>query len=72
MDNALVTELRSLSAAALTATTAAERGDWHEARTCISDVCIRAERMCRQLTSIEHELRGDGESHTRNGPPRAT
>jgi hypothetical protein len=70
MDNALVTELRSLSAAALTATTAAERGNWQEAKTCTSDVCTRAERVCRQLTSTEHELRGDGDSHTRDGPPQ--
>jgi hypothetical protein len=70
MDNALVTELRSLTAAALTATTAAERGNWLEAKTCISDVCTRAERLCRQLSSTEHELRGDGESRTRDGTPR--
>jgi hypothetical protein len=68
MDNALVTELRSLTAAALTATTAAERGNWLEAKTCISDVCEPS--ACRQLTSTEHELRGDGDSHTRDGPPQ--
>ena len=62
MENTLVTELRSITAAALTATTAAKRGEWREAETCLADLHKTVERVLRQLTSTEHELRGDGES----------
>lgn len=40
MENSLVTELSSLSVAALTATSAAERSDWHVAARCASDLRI--------------------------------
>lgn len=61
MENLLVTELRTMTAAALTATTAAERANWSEATKCVSDINARAGRVLRQLSLTEHELRGDGE-----------
>ena len=38
MDNKLVTELRSITAAALSAMSAAERADWDEAEKCVADL----------------------------------
>jgi stress response protein YsnF len=71
MDNALVTELRSMTAAALTATMAAELANWHEATKCVSDISDRADRVLRQLTLTEHELRGDGECRLRSADGNA-
>lgn len=51
-----------ITSAALTATTAAERADWHEATECMRDVVNRSEVALRQLASTEDELRGDGDS----------
>ena len=45
----LVTELRSMAAAILTATTAAERGSWQEAQRSVSDISSRAQRVVHQL-----------------------
>lgn len=69
-DNVLVVELRSLTAAALTAATAAERGDWAEAHTCISDVVSRAKAVERRILSTEHELRGHGDTRLSSSTDR--
>lgn len=70
MDNALITELRSLSAAAYrdhcSRTRQLARSENMHLR------CLHPSRAyVSPMTSTEHELRGDGESHTRNGPPAA-
>ena len=62
MHSTLVTELRSMTAAVLTATTAAERGNWSEARKGVSDLSGRAQRMLHQLECTDRELRGDGDN----------
>jgi len=61
MDNALVTELRSMTATALIATSAAERSDWEEAAKYAADLGDRAHRVCRLISSTSDELRGNGE-----------
>lgn len=61
-NNALVTELRSITAAALTATSAAERGDWEEATRCIGEVAKSADQVFRQLASTKQELSRDGDA----------
>jgi hypothetical protein len=68
MSNTLVTELRSMTAAVLTATTAAERGNWREAKKGVSDIRSRAHRVVVQLASTEQELRGDGQSRLEDNP----
>jgi hypothetical protein len=65
MDNTLVTELRSITAAALSATSAAERGDWSVAKRGISDVSTRSHCVLRQLTSTTQELDGHGDARAR-------
>ena len=62
MESTLVTELRSLTATALTATSAAERGNWDEAQRAASDMNFRTQRVLRLLASTRDELRGKGES----------
>ena len=62
MESALVTELRSLTATALAATAAAERGNWDEAQRAASDMNARTARVLRLLASTQDELRGKGES----------
>lgn len=69
MSNILVTELRSMTASVLTATTAAERGNWHEAKRGVSDVSDRAQRVVHQLASTEAELQGNGETRSRRDRP---
>jgi hypothetical protein len=61
MESSLVTELRSLTIAALTATSAAERANWQEAARCASDIRDRAHRVFSHLSCIESELGGRGE-----------
>jgi hypothetical protein len=51
MDSALVAELRSITAAALTATSAAERSNWGEAAMCVADLGARVKRVQRQISS---------------------
>jgi hypothetical protein len=65
MNNTLVTELRSISATVLSATSAAEQGDWRVAERGTSDVSTRAHRVLRQLTSTSQELDGHGEARAR-------
>lgn len=64
MDNILVTELRSITAAALTAMSAAERANWDEAEKCVADIGQRVARVHRQISVTNVELRGDGESRS--------
>ena len=49
MENTLVTELRSITAAALTAMSAAERANWEEAEKCVCDLGDRVNRVQRQI-----------------------
>ena len=62
MESTLVTELRSLTATALTATSAAERGAWDEAHRAVSDLNARTQRVLRLLVSTHDELKGKGDS----------
>lgn len=64
MENTLLTELRSISAAALTAMSAAERANWDEAEKCVADLGQRVTRIHRQISFTNDEFRGDGESRT--------
>lgn len=66
MESTLVTELRSLTATALTATSAAERGNWAEAQRAASDMNARTQRVLRLLASTHDELKGKGESRAFN------
>jgi hypothetical protein len=61
MDNALVTELRSMTATALIATSAAERADWQQAAKYAADLGDRAHRVCGMISSTTDELDGNGE-----------
>jgi hypothetical protein len=61
MDNALVTELRSMTATALIATSAAECADWQEAAKYAADLGNRAHRVCRPISSTNDKLHGNGE-----------
>jgi hypothetical protein len=65
MDNTLVTELRSITAAVHSAMSAAERGDWSIAKRGISDVSARSNLVLRQLTLTTQELDGHGEARVR-------
>lgn len=76
MESTLVTELRSLTATALTATSAAERGAWDEAHRAASDMNARTQRVLRLLASTHDELKGKGDSREffptpTAGPPSA-
>lgn len=68
MDNVLLAELRSMTAAALVATTAGERGDWRETARCVADLESRAQRILRQLTLTTQELNGNGECRSDEPP----
>ncbi len=65
MENTLVTELRSITAAALTAMSAAEQANWDEAEKCVADLDARVHRIPRQLSFTNEERRGHGESRSR-------
>jgi hypothetical protein len=65
MENTLVTELRSITAAALTAMSAAERSNWDEAEKCVKDLGNRVNRVHRQISFTNAELRGHGECQAR-------
>ena len=69
MESTLVTELRSLTATALIATSAAERGNWEEAHRAAADMNYRTERLLRLLASTRNEMSGKGEIRALN--PRA-
>lgn len=66
MENTLVTELRSITAAALTAMSAAERANWEEAEKFVSDLGDRVNRVHRQISDTNDELRGQGESRSQS------
>ena len=66
MENTLVTELRSITAAALTAMSAAERANWEEAEKCVADLGDRVNRVHRQISDTNDELRGQGESRSQS------
>lgn len=70
--NALVTDLRSITAAALTATSAAERGDWREAIKCVRGVAKCVDQVLRQLEATEQELGGEGDSRLPLRTPKAS
>ncbi len=70
-NNALVTDLRSITAAALTATSAAERGDWREAIKCVRDVAKCVDQVLRQLEATEQELGGDGDTRLPIADPKS-
>jgi hypothetical protein len=55
MENTLVTELRSITAAALTAMSAAERANWEEAEKCVCDLGDRVNRVQRQISDTNDE-----------------
>jgi hypothetical protein len=61
MENTLVSELRSITAAALTAMSAAERSSWIEAEKCVADLDTRIRHVHRQIAFTNNELRGHGE-----------
>lgn len=65
MENTLVSELRSITAAALTAMSAAERASWIEAEKCVADLNTRVRRVHRQIAFTNDELRGHGETPSR-------
>jgi hypothetical protein len=69
MENTLVIEIRSITAAALTAMSTAERANWGEAEKCFAELGKSVKRVHRQLSFTNHQLRGNGECrmHPRDG-----